>query len=121
MPRNSCLYCYLKHVSQAIVLLIEARTGYPEHRYLAIGHLAEAEAESIKLFPELALRTRDQRLQIMDNPRYDVDLMGLLAEADRLLNTQQAAPSKERLVAAAASEGRSRTNRRAKGKGKGTS
>lgn len=58
MTREVCRECVLKHIAQAIVLVDEAINGYPEHRYLAIGHLAEAESECIAGYPELANEIR---------------------------------------------------------------
>jgi len=43
--RKQCLECTLKHVAQALVLLCEVPKGYPLHKWVAIGHLAEAEDE----------------------------------------------------------------------------
>jgi len=63
--RMTCLYCASKHVAQSIVLCIEARTGYPYHLWLAIGHLAEAEAELVATFPKLANEVREVRLMLM--------------------------------------------------------
>jgi hypothetical protein len=59
--RPSCLKCVRKHISQAIVLLSEKKKGYPEHFWIAMGHLGEAEDESIKAYPELANQIRDAR------------------------------------------------------------
>jgi len=43
--RKHCLECALKHVAQALVLLCEVPKGYPLHKWVAVGHLAEAEDE----------------------------------------------------------------------------
>jgi len=60
-PRPSCPLCVKKHLGQAAVLFQEAIQGYPAHRWLAIGHLAEAEAESQQMAPGLADRIRNER------------------------------------------------------------
>ena len=65
MSRKSCIYCVLKHIAQASVLLDEAKLGYPFHKWYAIGHLAEAESESRANWPELTQKIRDFRLEIM--------------------------------------------------------
>jgi len=65
MSRKSCIYCVLKHVAQAAVLLDEARLGYPLHKWYAVGHLAEAESEGRVDWPELTEKIRDFRLEIM--------------------------------------------------------
>lgn len=63
--RPVCLFCVSKHIAQAIVLVTEATLGYPEHIWLAVGHLAEAETESVSEFPELADKIREVRLALM--------------------------------------------------------
>ena len=82
MFRESCLDCYRKHVGQAIALFTESALGYESHFWLAIGHLAEAETETINSYPELAKTTRNYRLQIMDLNK--VDLMSLIAMATEI-------------------------------------
>jgi hypothetical protein len=64
--RGSCLDCCRKHLSQASILLDEAQLGYPIHRWYAVGHLAEAESETMNEFPELSDKIRGQRLIIMN-------------------------------------------------------
>ncbi len=80
--RESCLYCVSKHVSQAVVLLMEAPQGYPSHRWLAIGHLGEAADESILEYPEISKKIRDVRLRLMDQePGFKpTSLMDLMEE-----------------------------------------
>lgn len=63
--RQTCLFCVSKHIAQAIILVTEARTGYPMHIWYAVGHLAEAEAESCRDFPEIANAIRGARLGLM--------------------------------------------------------
>ncbi len=65
MPRKSCLDCVRKHLAQASVLLDEAHLGYPHHRWLAVGHLAEAEAECLDEQPAFARKIRACRLMVM--------------------------------------------------------
>ena len=80
--RTTCLFCTTKHVGQAIVLISEACLGYPEHIYIAVGHLAEAETECCSQFPELAKKIRTVRLAIMGQEgTFEHDsLMNLLKE-----------------------------------------
>ena len=84
--RESCLHCVIKHLSQAIILNIESELGYPLHKFLAAGHLAEAESESINQFPELAHDIRNLRLALTDkaNTLNGKELLSLLAKADQL-------------------------------------
>lgn len=63
--RKSCLFCVSKHISQAIVLTIEAVMGYPIHLWIAVGHLAEAESEACSKYPEFAKEIREIRLSLM--------------------------------------------------------
>lgn len=53
MKRLPCMDCVEKHVAQAHILACESHMGYPEHRILMCGHLAEAIDEAPKEFPEL--------------------------------------------------------------------
>lgn len=46
----------------------EAALGYPHHRWLAVGHLAEAESESLREHPELAKEIRNCRIEITGKP-----------------------------------------------------
>ena len=47
MPdRKPCIDCVEKHVAQAYILAQESAMGYPEHRILMCGHLAEAIEEA---------------------------------------------------------------------------
>lgn len=43
--RPACPYCALKHLAQATILWSEANQGYSTHKWLALGHLAEAADE----------------------------------------------------------------------------
>jgi hypothetical protein len=65
--RPTCLQCVAKHLGQACVLLRETCKGYPEHYFIAIGHLAEAEDECVMKYPGLAAFLRDLRLQLEDD------------------------------------------------------
>ena len=78
MVRLSCLDCVRKHISQAIVLLCEV--AYPLHQWLAIGHLAEAEAECGS-YNELRDSIRATRLLVMAGEEVGNMLMLLLQEA----------------------------------------
>lgn len=83
--RPSCIMCTLKHLGQAVVLLQESITGYPSHRWLAAGHMAEAEAEAPS--HDLANRIREQRLAVMDDLEYMPDLTGIIQELDIQVRT----------------------------------
>lgn len=76
--RPPCADCTRKHISQAIILINESHQGYPAHRWLAIGHLAEAADESIGKWPSVAFELREERLKLMEDPMYIPDLMQFL-------------------------------------------
>lgn len=91
--RYSCIECGLKHLAQALILMEEATTNYPLHRWLAVGHMAEASSELKNKYPELALKIRDHRkLYIADWPLYEVPMMELIAELDALLPNARVNP-----------------------------
>lgn len=77
-PRRSCPNCARKHIGQAIVLLDEARNGYPDHIWLAIGHLAEAQAEIDRDQPNTAREIREARKAIEENIDADIDLLSII-------------------------------------------
>ena len=64
--RQSCLKCARKHIAQSIVLLNESLLGYPDHRWLATGHLAEAAEETVMQYPKLAAMLRFDRKMVED-------------------------------------------------------
>lgn len=86
--RPFCGKCARKHLAQAIILLNEAVLGYPTHRWLAVGHLAEAEAEIYAKYPEIAQKIREERLKIIDTGDSD-ELMGLIVEISDLADKNQ--------------------------------
>jgi hypothetical protein len=72
--RTSCLKCVRKHLAQASILLDESHLGYPHHKWFAIGHLAEAESESLLDYPKLASEIREMRVNLIENkkePNFD--------------------------------------------------
>jgi len=73
--RKSCIDCCLKHLGQSVILFSEARKGYPMHKYIALGHLAEAEDETIAEFPNLAEKIRETRLSLERGhiPSYSIE------------------------------------------------
>lgn len=85
--RETCLFCVSKHLAQAQVLLDEARQGYPLHRWLAVGHLAEAESEALTDYPLFAQKIRCTRMVLMGQECTTFDeesVMELLAYARKL-------------------------------------
>ncbi len=80
--RPPCPYCARKHLAQALVLLQEARQGYPEHRWIAIGHLAEASDELIAAINHdmvaIAHEIRDHRKELEISDLYEVPILSLI-------------------------------------------
>ncbi len=88
--RPTCTYCARKHLAQAAILVGEARMGYPEHLWLAVGHMAEAAEELIGTYPDMANLIRMHRKQL-EMPvttggvtTYAVPFMELIAEVGKL-------------------------------------
>ena len=67
--RKTCLVCVRKHLTQAMILLMEAKKSekYAWHKWIAYGHLAEAEDECCEKYPEFASNIRQIRLYIEEN------------------------------------------------------
>ena len=63
--RETCLLCVSKHIAQATILTAEAALGYPIHLWYAVGHLAEAEHESLSEYPSIAKTIRSVRVKLM--------------------------------------------------------
>ena len=62
-----------KHLGSAHILLEEYATGdYDVHFWYAIGHMAEAESESIADYPELAALIRIERVKMIDEPLIEI-------------------------------------------------
>jgi len=70
--RKTCLVCVRKHLTQAMILLMEAKKTekYAWHKWIAYGHLAEAEDECCKKYPGFASNIRQNRLKI-ESDDYD--------------------------------------------------
>ncbi len=83
--REGCLSCTRKHLAQALVLMSEARQGYPGHRWIAIGHLGEAGDECCQDYPKLAAAIRAERVKYMADPDYVVPIMKLIEKATALV------------------------------------
>lgn len=66
--RNSCIKCVLKHISSAWVISTEIENGNVnlEHICFLIGHLTQAEEQSLSLFPEIATLVRKNRNRFME-------------------------------------------------------
>lgn len=69
--RDSCTECARKHIAEAEVLMREAVMGYPAHAWLAVGHMAQAEAELISEFPEMSHIIRAERINYLESLTYE--------------------------------------------------
>jgi hypothetical protein len=65
--RDGCFDCVRKHIGQAEHCLTEAVLGYPRHFWWGIGHLAEAECESLRENRQVAREIRKVRLDYMNH------------------------------------------------------
>jgi len=69
-PRKSCGFCTYKHLSQATILLLEFTKSpdeFNDHLDFVIGHLGEAEDQSIAKYPELSRAIRDERTKMTNS------------------------------------------------------
>jgi len=83
--RPTCLDCARKHLGHAVVLLQESE--YPEyanHFWLGLGHMGEAESETLSTYPAFAKQLRDVRLAMMADRDYLPNIMELFDDIDML-------------------------------------
>jgi len=79
--RESCLNCVRKHLGNAAVLMHEARFGYPDHMWLAIGHLCQAEVECLAEHPLIALAIYNGRKSYEESDgTYPLPIMELIEQ-----------------------------------------
>lgn len=83
--RKYCLDCVIKHLSQAAVLQTESSLGYPDHIFLAIGHLAEATEECNGASQELADEIRQYRLMLMSDSKTEIPYYELYHKVKQLI------------------------------------
>ena len=83
--RPSCLLCAMKHVTQAGILTMEARQGYPLHRWWALGHLAEASDELVADYPDVANEIREYRKQYEDDETVDLPYSEIVNDLSQLI------------------------------------
>ena len=83
--RPTCLSCTGKHLAQACVLIKEMKTGYPSFKWFVIGHLAEAEEESVREYPDFANEVREYRTAWEDDQSVVIPFEELFSKIDELL------------------------------------
>lgn len=79
VDRKPCIDCVEKHIAQAYILAQESEMGYPEHRVLLCGHLAEAIDEAPKDIPELKYTLQNCLAETMRTGKAFLPLYPLLA------------------------------------------
>jgi len=77
--RKPCIDCVEKHVAQAYILAQESEMGYPEHRVLMCGHLAEAIDEAPNDIPELKFTLQTCLAETMKTDKAFMPLYPILA------------------------------------------
>lgn len=82
--RNSCLSCALKHLAQSSILLSESVKGYPNHFWFSLGHLAEAEDELVKDFPQMSNMIRDNRVALEKDNKFKIDFDLIIEKISKL-------------------------------------
>ena len=82
--RPSCLDCVKKHLAQALVLACEVKKGYPDHYWLVIGHMAEAEDELLEHDEVYANKIRDERVKYMLDNQYQIPFMDMIKDLEPL-------------------------------------
>lgn len=91
--RTTCLDCARKHLAQAVVLGIEVMTGYPTFKWLVIGHMAEAEAELVEEYSDLANEIREYRKEYEIAP-CSLPLMDMIERMTKLADAVEAKEAK---------------------------
>ena len=85
--RPGCYNCPRKHLAQAQILMTEAEQGYPTHRWLAIGHMAEASDEIRAFSVTISDRIRGDRKDYEAVAGFRVpilDLIDLITELEEI-------------------------------------
>jgi hypothetical protein len=81
-------------LGQAGALIQESLQGYPDHIWLAIGHLAEAEAESQNRWPDFADKLRSERKKMETYKGYCPDIVALIHEVTAMVRSEKTARAK---------------------------
>lgn len=84
-----------RHVAQAEALNKEVKTGYPSFHWRVIGQLAEAEEETVRLYPDLANEIREYRVAWTDDHDIIIPYEELFEKIDTLLAEEEEAAEGE--------------------------
>jgi len=85
--RPSCLECTGKHLAQACELIKETKTGYPSFHWYVIGHLAEAEEETVRDYPDLANEIREYRVAWTEDHKVVIPFEELFERIDAMMES----------------------------------
>jgi hypothetical protein len=58
--------------------MLEVHKDYPEHRWFAMGHMAEAEDELCEQFPSMSKLVRQERIKLEQDEVHNVPWGGLI-------------------------------------------
>lgn len=86
--RPSCLNCARKHLAKALININESRLGYPAFRWLAIGHLSEAEDELLAKYKSESLKIRDHRKAYEDDEEYIIPILEMIDDLTAMFDRQ---------------------------------
>jgi hypothetical protein len=90
VTRPSCKNCACKHLSQARAIISEKQKA-PEYRHyywFAMGHIAEAEDELVRSYPQMAAVIRAERLKLEHDPNYLISFESLVDAVTSLPDAQ---------------------------------
>ena len=79
ISRDACPDCTRKHLAQAMINLQESINGHPELRWIAIGHIAEAETEIKDLYPTVSYSLNIHWKRMMKDKNFIPDLQIIIA------------------------------------------
>lgn len=91
--REGCCDCARKHLAQALILNTERHLGYPEYKWLVIGHLAEAEAEILQFSVVIANIIREHRKNYESDNGFEIIFMELIEDISQLEDSLDGTPN----------------------------
>ncbi len=103
--RPTCLNCARKHLAKALININESRLGYPAFRWLAIGHLSEAEDELLARYPAEANRIRDHRKAFEEDDKYIIPILEIIDDLTALFDRQVQEHNREGVLRSLLEEG----------------
>lgn len=107
--RSSCLNCARKHLAKALININESLLGYPTHRWLAIGHMSEAEDELLARYREKASLIREHRKAYEEDPNYIIPILEIIDDLTTLFDRQMQEDHRKSLLRDVLEKGAFRT------------